>query len=144
MIQRLVRVGEKYRIMVGIEAGLNHPLYSNQRIAELIERVPSDYLGIIYDPTNLITAKTAADQVALVEEAFTLFGEKIVCLHLKDFQLSGEEVIPVPLGEGQIRYPEILQLLIKHKPYCYVVLEETKDAGIDRAVALIEDLDLKN
>ncbi|HAB97477.1 MAG TPA: AP endonuclease, partial [Enterococcus sp.] len=58
---------------------------------------------------------------------------------LKDFQLSGEEVIPVPLGEGQMRYPEILQLLIKHKPYCYVVLEETKDAGIDRAVALIEE-----
>ncbi len=139
VIQRLVRAGEKYQIMIGIEAGLNHPLYSNQRIAELIERVPSDYLGIIYDPTNLITAKTAADQVALVEEAFTLFGEKIVCLHLKDFQLSGEEVVPVPLGEGQIRYPEILQLLIKHKPYCYVVLEETKDAGIDRAVALIEE-----
>ena len=96
VIQRFVRVGEKYQIMVGIEAGLNHPLYSNQRIAELIERVPSDYLGIIYDPTNLITAKTAADQVALVEEAFTLFGENRL-LAPKGFSILGRRGDPCPV-----------------------------------------------
>ncbi|WP_430609984.1 sugar phosphate isomerase/epimerase family protein [Enterococcus sp. DIV0876] len=139
VVQRLVSVGEQHQTMVGIEAGLNHPLYSNHRIAELIERVPSPYLGIIYDPTNLITAETAAEQVSIVKEAFEMFGDKIVCLHLKDYQVEKNVIVPVPLGEGQIAYKEILSILQEKKPLCYIVLEETKDAGIERAVALLED-----
>ncbi len=53
------------------EAGLNHPLSSIDRIEELLERVPSDYLGIIFDPTNLITSKNYQEQVALTREAFS-------------------------------------------------------------------------
>ncbi|KPG73773.1 sugar phosphate isomerase/epimerase family protein [Enterococcus sp. RIT-PI-f] len=140
VISRLVSVGEQHQTMVGIEAGLNHPLYSNHRIAELIKRVPSPYLGIIYDPTNLITAETAADQVSIVKEAFEMFGDQIVCLHLKDYQIDGNRIVPVPLGEGQIAYKEILNILQEKKPMCYVVLEETKDTGIERAVTLLKNL----
>ncbi len=140
VVQRLVKSGERYQTMVGIEAGLNHPLFSNDRIQELIASVPSDFLGIVYDPTNLITPETASKQVEIVAEAFEKFGERIVCLHLKDYVIEEDRIVSVPLGEGIIPYQAILQIVDQYKPYCYVVLEGTKDEGIKRAVAMIEGL----
>lgn len=140
VVQRLVKTGERYQTMVGIEAGLNHPLFSNDRIQELIASVPSDFLGIVYDPTNLITPETASKQVEIVAEAFEKFGERIVCLHLKDYVIEEDRIVSVPLGEGIIPYQAILQIVDQYKPYCYVVLEGTKDEGIKRAVAMIQRL----
>lgn len=144
VIQRLVSVGEKHRMVVGIEAGLNHPLFSIERIDELLKRIDSPYLVIIFDPTNLITAVNYKDQAKIVRQAFQLFGHRIACLHLKDFTVDNGEIIPVPLGEGMIQYEEILTILHQYKPYSYVVLEETKDASIGKAVELIKRIDDRN
>ncbi|EOH59673.1 sugar phosphate isomerase/epimerase family protein [Enterococcus mundtii] len=137
-IRQLVRAGEKYRMMVGIEPGLNHPLYSLDRVAELIETIDSDYLGIILDPTNLIIAENHHQQVGLVEEAFERFGEKICGLHLKDYLVSDEgKIIPADLGTGLIDYEAIVTIAQEHRPYLYIVLEETKDDALKHAVSIL-------
>ena len=41
VIRRLVKAGEKYQMMVGIEPGLNHPVYSLERVEQLIQAVDS-------------------------------------------------------------------------------------------------------
>ncbi|MBA3926175.1 TIM barrel protein [Listeria rustica] len=134
VIRRLVAVGEKHGMMIGIEPGLNHPIHSLEKTARLIELVDSDFLGIILDPTNLIAAESYANQVKLVEQAFESFGDKICAVHLKDFVLENGAVKPVPLFEGQIRVNEILSTISRYKPHSFVVLEETKDAWIGKAV----------
>ncbi|WP_312497608.1 sugar phosphate isomerase/epimerase family protein [Enterococcus sp.] len=137
VIQRLVAYAEKQQVMVGIEAGLNHPLYSLDRIELLLERVPSAYLGIIFDPTNLITSDDYPMQATITEEAFARFGDSIVCLHLKDYRITDSQLQVVPLGEGCIQYQKILDIVARYKPYCYVVLEGTTDAALPRALALL-------
>ena len=77
----------------------------------MIARVPSDFLGIVYDPTNLITPETASKQVEIVAEAFEKFGERIVCLHLKDYVIEEDRIVSVPLGEGIIPYQAIYKSL---------------------------------
>ena len=139
-IQRLVKVGEQQQTLIGIEPGLNHPLYSLDRVTELIQRIDSDYLGIVLDPTNLITNETYPDQVSIVEEAFERFGEKIVAFHLKDFQVRNGQIEPVNMGTGLMDYPAICRLVAKKKPGMIVVLEETKDEAIKEAVQLIHQL----
>lgn len=139
VIRRLVNAGEKYNMVVGIEPGLNHPIYSLERVCQLIEAVDSDYLGIILDPTNLISSDNYQQQVQLVESAFDSFGEKICAVHLKDFIVEKQQIIPVNLGEGIMDYQKIIKLIAQKKPYLFVVLEETKDRAIQRAVKLIED-----
>lgn len=137
VIRQLVAYAEKHQIMLGIEAGLNHPLYSLDRIEALLQRVPSEFLGIILDPTNLITVDDYQKQVALTEEAFARFGQSIVCLHLKDYQISDGKIQVVPLGEGCIDYRSILRITARHKPYCYVVLEGTTDTALPHALELL-------
>ncbi|EGP5302402.1 sugar phosphate isomerase/epimerase [Enterococcus faecium] len=138
VIRRLVKAGEKYQMMVGIEPGLNHPVYSLARVEQLIQAVDSDYLGIILDPTNLITSSDYQEQVQLVEEAFERFGEKICAVHLKDFRVEQEKIVPVNLGDGVIEYTKIKEIIMKNRPYLYVVLEETKDDGIRYGRSLLE------
>lgn len=138
VIRRLVKAGEKYQMMVGIEPGLNHPVYSLERVEQLIQAVDSDYLGIILDPTNLITSTDYQGQVQLVEEAFERFGEKICAVHLKDFRVEQEKIVPVNLGDGVIEYTKIKEIIKKNRPYLYVVLEETKDDGIRYGRSLLE------
>ena len=138
VIRRLVKAGEKYQMMVGIEPGLNHPVYSLARVEQLIQAVDSDYLGIILDPTNLITSSDYQEQVQLVEEAFERFGEKICAVHLKDFRVEQEKIVPVNLGDGVIEYTKIKEIIMKNRPDLYVVLEETKDDGIRYGRSLLE------
>lgn len=138
VIRRLVKAGEKYQMMVGIEPGLNHPVYSLARVEQLIQAVDSDYLGIILDPTNLITSSDYQEQVQLVEEAFERFGEKICAVHLKDFRVEQEKIVPVNLGDGVIEYTKIKEIIKKNRPYLYVVLEETKNDGIRYGRSLLE------
>ncbi|EGP4715102.1 sugar phosphate isomerase/epimerase [Enterococcus faecium] len=138
VIRRLVKAGEKYQMMVGIELGLNHPVYSLARVEQLIQAVDSDYLGIILDPTNLITSTNYQEQVQLVEEAFERFGEKICAVHLKDFRVEQEKIVPVNLGDGVIEYTKIKEIIKKNRPYLYVVLEETKNDGIRYGRSLLE------
>ncbi len=138
VIRRLVKAGEKYQMMVGIEPGLNHPVYSLARVEQLIQAVDSDYLGIILDPANLITSTNYQEQVQLVEEAFERFGEKICAVHLKDFRVEQEKIVPVNLGDGVIEYTKIKEIIKKNRPYLYVVLEETKNDGIRYGRSLLE------
>lgn len=138
VIRRLVKAGEKYQMMVGIEPGLNHSVYSLERVEQLIQAVDSDYLGIILDPTNLITSTDYQGQVQLVEEAFERFGKKICAVHLKDFRVEQEKIVPVNLGDGLIEYTKIKEIIKKNRPYLYVVLEETKDDGIRYGRSLLE------
>ncbi len=137
VIKRLVKAGEKYKTLVGIEGGLNHPLYSVARTKQLLAEVDSEYLGIILDPTNLVSVATHESMVAIVREAFESYGEKICALHLKDYVIKDDQIVPVSLGKGFINYREILQIVDEYKPYCYIVLEETKDDGIVTAKELL-------
>ncbi|WP_086347876.1 sugar phosphate isomerase/epimerase family protein [Candidatus Enterococcus clewellii] len=139
-IQRLVDCGEKYGMMVGIEPGLNHPVYSVEKMNVLVQRIDSDYLGVILDATNLITADNYKDQTKILQEAFDLFGEKIVAIHLKDFVIEEGKIVPTAVGEGLMDVKGMLDIINKNKPLINIVLEETKDEKIAQAKKLIETL----
>ncbi|EUJ39662.1 AP endonuclease [Listeria weihenstephanensis FSL R9-0317] len=133
VIKRLVEVGEKHGMLIGIEPGLNHPIHSLQKTERLIELVDSDFLGIILDPTNLITAETYPNQVDIVKHAFRLFGESICAVHMKDFVVENDRVKPTYLFQGEMQVKEIISVIAQQKPNSFVVLEETKDEWIGKA-----------
>lgn len=138
VIQRLVSVAERFGIIVGIEPGLNHPLYSLEKVVDMLEYIPSKHLGIILDPTNLISVQSYPQQVELVQRAFELFGERIVAVHLKDFEVKENTLLPVDMGRGKMKYTELVRIIQRYKPYLYVVLEETKDAALKEGIRLLD------
>ncbi|MDR3242291.1 MAG: sugar phosphate isomerase/epimerase [Lactobacillaceae bacterium] len=139
-VKRIVKCGEKNNMLIGIEPGLNHPIYSIEKTKALLDQIDSPYLGIVLDMTNLITAHNYTEQVSLLQRAFDSFGQQIVAIHLKDFIVVNEKIKPVPLGEGLMDVAGLLAVIKDHKPLIYVVLEQTTDEYIPKAKILIEGL----
>ena len=130
-VGRLVRVAERTGAIVGIEpVAHQHTVHSVARMAELLRRVPSPALGVIWDPVNLIPLSgIPGAQDAFFREALDAFGNRIVAVHLKDFRMvSGKKDGTLPAGTGGLDLPLLLRLLASRKPGIDVLLENAKPA----------------
>lgn len=139
VVKRLTKTAAQHGTLVGIEPGINHPIYSPEKTLALIAAVDATNLKIVLDPTNLITAETYQKQADIIQNCFDLFGNKIDVIHLKDFIVKAGQIIPVAFGEGVMDIPWFLNFLKDQKPGITIILEETKDRKIATAVEFIKE-----
>ena len=126
-VRRLVAVGERHHTFVGIEPGRNHPIHDLDTVERLLNDVDSEWLCIVLDPAVLIDGTDYQGEPALVEEAFSRFGDRIHAMHLKDFRPrpDGDELEMTDIGDGVMDVEGILRLVAKHRPYLPVITERT-------------------
>ncbi|MEH7493132.1 sugar phosphate isomerase/epimerase family protein [Neobacillus niacini] len=138
-VRELVKEAEKFGVIVGVEAGVNHPVYSPKVMKRLLDSIDSNNLQVILDPVNLLTIDTYQNQEEIFQEAMELFGDRVVILHAKDFVLEDKQLVPTAVGKGLLNFDYILNVLKKKKPYMNILLEETKEPFISESVALLKD-----
>ncbi|MEO2076804.1 MAG: sugar phosphate isomerase/epimerase family protein [Bacillus sp. (in: firmicutes)] len=138
-VRELVEEAEKFGVIVGIEGGINHPIHTPQRMRRLLDVVLSNNLQVIYDPANFISVDNYQNQEAVIQEAFELFGDKMVILHAKDFIIEDSQVKMVPVGHGLLNYDFLFQLMKKKKPYITMLMESTTEPYIDGSIAYLKD-----
>ncbi len=134
VIRRLVAYGERVGTIVGIEPGINHPIYNLDRVEQLLDDVDSPYLGIVFDPTALLDPQEPIDLAALTTAAFDRFGTHIVAAHVDDYRLVDGTVIRCDLGDGVLPVAQILATIAQRAPHLVVIMEETVNEAIARAV----------
>ncbi|ALM54308.1 sugar phosphate isomerase/epimerase family protein [Halomonas huangheensis] len=137
-VKLLVAEAEKYGVIVGIEPGVNHPIYSPQTMHRLLEEVGSSNLQVIFDPTNLITIDNHEDQQQIFQQALDLWGENIIVLHAKDYAINDGKVAQVPLGTGLMEYTTIMRYLNDHKPGINIIMDEIDHKDIPEAKAFMQ------
>ena len=106
--------------------------------------------GIHFDPANCINSpRLLYGNAVFFEEAFKVFNNDIISIHLKDINLRPDPLTvvldEVPIGEGKLDYIKLLQLidtiLPKDTPG---MLEHLPDeAAYDKSTAIVKDLALK-
>lgn len=138
-VRELVIEAEKFGVIVGIEAGVNHPIYSPQSMKRLLDIVSSNNLQVIFDPVNYLTVDTYKNQNEIFEEAFELYGDRIVIIHAKDFIVEGNELKTVAVGKGLLNYDVVLKWVKANKPHVNILLEETKEPYIEESVVFLKD-----
>lgn len=138
-VRELVKEAEKFGVIVGVEAGVNHPVYSSKVMKRLLDSIDSNNLQVILDPVNLLTIDTYQNQEEIFQEAMDLFGDRVVILHAKDFVIEDNQLVPTAVGKGLLNFDYILNVLKKKKPYMNILLEETKEPFISESVALLKD-----
>ncbi|MGM0126010.1 hypothetical protein IGI37_003411 [Enterococcus sp. AZ194] len=131
-IIELVAVAEELNVTVGIEAGLNHPIYTNDLMKRLLKEVQSNHLKVIFDPANLIRPDNYSDQIKVVQTAIEQLHEHIEVVHLKDFELVNGQINIVPVGQGRMDYTAILSYLNDHS-HLPVSLEATPEKNLSAA-----------
>lgn len=138
-VSELVEEAEKFGVIVGIEPGVNHPIYSPKVMRRLIDDVKSNNLQVILDPANLLTEENYKSQKIIFEEAFRLFGDRIVAVHAKDFVVNEGEFEFVPVGTGLLDYETVFKYLKHKKPYINILMENTKGTFIESGISYLKD-----
>jgi L-ribulose-5-phosphate 3-epimerase len=139
-VRELVKEAEKFGVIVGVEAGVNHPVYSPKVMKRLLDSIRSNNLQVILDPVNLLTIDTYQNQEEIFQEAMDLFGDRVVILHAKDFTIENNQLVPTAVGKGLLNYEYILKEVIKKKPFINILLEETKEPFIDESIAFLKGI----
>ncbi|OXS76622.1 sugar phosphate isomerase/epimerase family protein [Domibacillus enclensis] len=132
-VKELAAEAEKLNVKIGIEAGVNHPIYSPETMKRMLDLVDSPNVRVIFDPVNLLTPETWSQQQAIYQQAFDLFGDKIDVLHAKDVTLKDGRLQPVPVGSGLIDYEEVFRLLKSTGRQVPVLLEDVRDPHIEKS-----------
>ena len=138
-VSELVKEAEKFGVIVGIEAGVNHPIYSPKIMKRLLDSINSNNLQVILDPVNLLTIDTYQNQEEIFQEAMDLFGDRVVILHAKDFTIENNQLVPIAVGKGLLNYEYIIKEIKKKKPYINILLEETKEPFIEESIAYLRE-----
>jgi len=139
-VEELAEEAERWGVFVGLEPVFTHTLSSSEKMARILEEVPSSNLGVVFDPVNLLSPESFLDQVAFLDQAFAAFGSRIVLTHLKDVLLQGDKLEQVRSGAGIFQTKSFLDKLHQHKPGIDISLEMLADDTIDMTVQYVRSL----
>ncbi len=123
----LARRAESLGIMVGIEPVALHTLYCPKRMKRFLDDLDSPNVFAIFDPVNLLDIGNYGRQRDMMDEAFSLYGDRIAVLHLKDFVVENGAMHGRLAGDGMLDLPYLSQLIRTHKPGIDIILEEVPE-----------------
>ncbi|AOV08615.1 sugar phosphate isomerase/epimerase family protein [Sporosarcina ureilytica] len=137
-VRELVEEAEKFGVIVAIEAGINHPVHTAQKLRRLIDLIDSPNLQVILDPANLLDPYNYERQEEVFQEAMDLLGDHIVIMHAKDFIIDENGWVKmVPVGTGLLNYDAVFKLIKPKKPHLNVLLEATQEPHIDASIEFL-------
>ncbi len=136
----VVRCAEKMGVIMAIEPVYRHIVYDAKRAREVLDRIESPNLQIIFDPVNLLWTDNYQQRDEVIDEAIDILGNDIAMIHLKDSVLKEDKVESVGCGFGEMNYRNILKFAVTKKPYIHATLENTKPETAVRSRQLIEDI----
>ncbi len=108
-LRELAPLAKSLGIKIGVE---NHLDFTVEELRDLIRRLDSPHIGIVFDVGN--TVGTLDDPI----EAADILGPYTIATHYKDFAIEevarGFRFTMVPLGCGSLRLRAITERLLKH------------------------------
>lgn len=127
---RILPVAEEVKVFFCLEPFILTPLDS----VRALDDHPSPWLGVLFDPVNLVTHDRYFHTGDLIDEAFDQLGTKIQCVHAKDTQWVPRAFTlylkEVPPGAGVLDYPRLLrrlEQLDKGVPLCLEPLSSDEE-----------------
>ncbi len=105
-VKRMVEAAEEIGAIVGIEPVTAHVLNSPDLTYQLLHRVHSKHMKIIFDPSNLLRHEDVHHQAEYLERCEQAFGDQVIALHVKDAVIQDDYIKPSrPLFEGELDWP---------------------------------------
>ena len=138
---RFAEHAEKIGAKIAVEPAAHHTLGTPELVCELLERVDSDRLFIIFDSVNMLKKSVFADQTAYWKRNLDAFGDRIVVCHIKDGDYQGDRFAECQLGQGKIDYTVLFTFLKEQTREIAVIREGTApDRGRQERDYLFEKL----
>lgn len=141
-LERLIKTAEKCGSIVAIEAVADqHTVSGVEKMGQVLRRLASPALKVIYDPVNLIpNAGLNESQEQFFTRAFDTFGDEIAAIHAKDFRCEGgRKNGALSAGAGDLDYKALLRIVNERKPGIDILLEDSNPAKVKEAMAFLQN-----
>jgi len=125
-LRPVVECAEKCGTILAIEPVYRHIVYDAKRAREVLDRIDSPNLKIIFDPVNLLWTDNYEQRMEVIDEAIDILSDDIAMIHLKDCILEPDKVKSVGCGFGEMDYTNIIRFALEKKPFIHATLEDTK------------------
>ncbi len=137
-LRPVVECAEKMGVIFAIEPVYRHIVYDAKRARQVLDRIESPNLQIIFDPVNLIWTDNYDRRDEVIDEAIDILGKDIAMIHLKDCVPEGDSIKSVGCGFGEMDYTNIIKFALEKKPFIHATLENTKPDTAIRSRQCIE------
>lgn len=128
---------EEHGVAIALEPHVLTALDTPERIADILARVDSPWVGVNLDPVNLLDGLAALyDPVSHLERVFSALGPFARSGHLKDAYVEHQFVLHLsecPLGEGLFDLAGFVERFAGILPDGWLFLEHLPDGLVDRA-----------
>lgn len=139
-VQPVVEYAEEMGVLLAIEPVIRHIVSTPERARKVLDEIDSPNLRIILDPVNLLETFNYENQDEIFDSAIELLGKDVAVLHVKDFQLQGDKLVSVPVGQGNAHWERIMPYMKANKPFMHATLEDTKPENAVAALNYIKNL----
>lgn len=133
-MKELVLEAEKLGVMIGVEAVGIFTIHSPETMARFLKDIDSENVCVIFDLINILNRENCMNYKDIVTEAFTLFGDKIKVIHLKDFKIENDSFYGCLAGDGVMDYDWYFDKIRALNPDLVMMLEEVCDKELDRII----------
>ncbi|MBQ9589946.1 MAG: sugar phosphate isomerase/epimerase [Butyrivibrio sp.] len=142
-LKPVVNYAEKMGVIVAIEPVYRHIVWNPKRAREVLDRIESPNLQIIFDPVNLLWTDNFDQRQEVFEEAIDILAKDICMIHLKDAVVEGDSVKSMACGLGEINYDSVIKFAVEKKPFIHATLEDTKPDNAVAAREFIQNIEKK-
>jgi sugar phosphate isomerase/epimerase len=136
-LRAVIGACETTGVAVALEPHVLTVLDTPARIADILSRVDSPWIGVNLDPVNLLDGLAALyDSDSHLDRVFASLGPFARSGHLKDAYVEHQFVLHLsecPLGEGLFDVPAFVERFARLLPGGWLFLEHLPDALVDRA-----------
>lgn len=124
-LQPVVKAAESCGVSLAIEPSYKKVVWNAKTAREMLDRISSPNLRIIFDPVNLIDPEVPEAAEETIAEAMDLLEPEIEVVHLKDYVIENGTLKPMGCGFGSMDYKEIIKFVEEKKPFIHTILENT-------------------
>jgi len=133
----LLEAASDVGIKLGIEPEAANVVGSAKDAHRLINELGFDarHIGIVLDPGNLVEPEYIHGQNEVVNEAFDLLGDHVICLQAKDLTAAG----PTPLGLGDLDYGLICRRVLGLARSVPIIIQDATEDDASRSGRYLRD-----
>ncbi|WP_248926933.1 sugar phosphate isomerase/epimerase family protein [Paenibacillus hamazuiensis] len=139
-VLELAEEAEKWGVYAAIEPVCRHTLSSPERMMQLLEEIPCSCIGVVLDPCNLLDERNLDRQDEVIDQAFSLFGDRIVLAHIKGLVYQDGKLVETKPGESEFHLARFLKLLASCKPFIDISIESTQPHELNDTIRYLKQI----
>lgn len=120
-------VAQESGVNMVLEGAWGHCMYCPEQLRRMVERLDNGHVRVLVDILNYLYIGNYEERARIFETCLKLFSGKICGFHIKDFVVSGSELVPAPIGRGVMGWSDFLPVVKAECPDAYLIFEGVKD-----------------